>query len=408
MNKKQCTRCKETLALDMFYRQKDGKNGLTPHCKKCHSEARGHSYTPKEQWAEGHRACTKCGEIKPFSEFGKNKNGRFGLDSRCRQCKSIAKAKEQWAEGHRACTKCGEIKPFSEFNKAKNGRFGLDSRCCQCKSRAKPRKTIIDGYLECYVCKESKPATLEYFYYSQTSKLLDNLAGTCKVCIRKRTQEWQKKKHEEDPDYSKKRYHKHREANRKRSKAYYHARVKTDPNYNKQRYWARREQTLRRSRQYYLENREVVLAYSRQWRQDNPERYRETNRRWAEDNPEAHKVMMQAAWQRRRARKKALPHDLTLEEWQYCLDYWENQCAVCGVDEDIHADHWIPLSHEDCPGTVAENMIPLCSHCNKTKHAIEAERWLTEKFGDEIASEKLAEVEAYFEHVIERQIDSES
>jgi|GEM_PF-1073844 len=360
MNTKECTRCKQILPVDMFYRNKNSKDSLTSRCKKCHAEASGYNYTPKEEWKEGHRACTKCGEIKPFSEFNKSKKGRFGLDSKCRQCKSTAKPQPQPREGHQFCTGCGEEKPF----------------------------------------------TAEYF--RRTKKTKSGLYSQCRVCARNSAKEWRKQKIEEDPDYRKKLYWKNPEQHRAQTRTSYRKNIENRRAYNKRRYWENRDEELRKAREYYLENSEREKERSRQWRQDNPERYREYNQQWIEDNPETYKAMQQAGWQRRRARKQNLPHDLTLEEWQYCLDYWNNACAVCGDGEDIHADHWIALSNDDCPGTVVDNMIPLCAHCNATKHAIDAERWLREKFGDDVAVKKLAEIEAYFELVIDRENDSES
>ena len=32
------------------------------------------------------KKCTKCGEVKDFAEFTKNKKGKFGLQARCRAC----------------------------------------------------------------------------------------------------------------------------------------------------------------------------------------------------------------------------------------------------------------------------------------------------------------------------------
>ncbi len=352
MNTKQCFQCKEILLLELFYRNKRTKDGFAVYCKKCSAKKRGHSYTPQELWEDGHRACTKCKQIKPFSEFHKTKKGRFGLSSVCKPC----------------------------------------------KSSAKPKPKVQNGYKFCYKCGAEKPFTAEYFRRSSQNK--SGLASLCCECSRQEAKDWRKQKLQQDPDYTKKMYWKHADKHRKRARAYYYANLSKRKRYNKRRYWENRDEELQKAREYYLQNSEAEKERSRQWRQDNPERYRQYNRQWIDDNPELSRKMMQAAWQRRRARKKNLPHDLTLEEWQYCLNYWNYSCVVCGDDGTINADHWIALSNKDCPGTVVDNMIPLCENCNKTKHATQAERWLTEKLGDHLAIEKLVEVEAYFEHVV--------
>lgn len=357
METKRCSRCGEHLALEMFHRNKRTKSGYSAYCKKCAAERRCRKYTPKEEWAEGYRACTKCDEIKPLTDFNKAKNGRFGHASVCRSCHSTAKPKPQ------------------------------------------PR----EGYLFCYKCGEEKPATPEYFRRSSKDK--NGITPLCRVCTRKAAKERYHRLISEDPDFNKKRYQKDRAYHRRQNRIYYLA--NREVLNRKGREYREKNSSLYReqNRRYYQKNRETIIKRVRQWRQDNPERYQEYNRQWAEDNPETYEAMVQAGWARRRARKQNLPDEFTAEDWLYCLDYWEHQCAVCGDDKKFHADHWIPLSNDDCPGTVVDNMIVLCEHCNETKHAIKAERWLRERFGEEMALEILAKVETYFVHVRERNSD---
>jgi hypothetical protein len=357
MKTKLCSRCGEHLALTMFYRSKRTKDGYTVYCKRCYAERSGRKFTPKEQWPDGYRACTKCEEIKPLEEFHKTKKGRFGHTSVCKVCRSRAKPKPQAREGHLICFKCGE----------------------------------------------EKPATPEYF--RRYSRAENGLMSMCRACTRQAAKERYYQLIEEDPDHNKKRYQKYRINRQKRAKIYYRVNRKKRIDYSRQWYWENLERARHRGRRYYQEHQEEMIEKSRQWRQDNPERYREYNRQWAEDNPDTYEIMMQAAWVRRRARKQNLPDDFTTEDWAYCLEYWDNKCAVCGEDEKLHADHWIPLSNEDCPGTTADNMIVLCDHCNRTKHARDAELWLTEKFGEELAIEYLAKIEAYFDHIRQRKSD---
>lgn len=106
---------------------------------------------------------------------------------------------------------------------------------------------------------------------------------------------------------------------------------------------------------------------------------------------------------RYRARRKALPNTYTADDWAQALDYWDNTCAVCGrppgLWHTLSQDHWLPLSHPDCPGTVAMNMLPLCygaDGCNNSKGKKEPHKWLIERLGKRKAKKKLAEIEAYF------------
>lgn len=70
------------------------------------------------------------------------------------------------------------------------------------------------------------------------------------------------------------------------------------------------------------------------------------------------------------------------------------------------ADHWIPLVYDDCPGTVPENIVPLCHSikdgaggCNNSKQALDPYQWLIDKFGKRKAEEIFTKIQAYFEMV---------
>ena len=86
-------------------------------------------------------------------------------------------------------------------------------------------------------------------------------------------------------------------------------------------------------------------------------------------------------YRRRAARLKASPNTLTEREWQRCLAYFEHYCVYCGRHEKecgtLQQDHFIPLSHPECPGTVAHNIVPACSSCNSIKSDRTYEDWRT-------------------------------
>lgn len=106
----------------------------------------------QESWPVGYRGCSSCGTVKPLVEFHLNARGLFGRDANCRICTSAKKshslitptlaAKAAWPEGHRLCTKCGRILPFSAFGKHSKGLFGIDCRCRECR---KPKSAA--GYI---------------------------------------------------------------------------------------------------------------------------------------------------------------------------------------------------------------------------------------------------------------------
>jgi hypothetical protein len=169
---------------------------------------------------------------------------------------------------------------------------------------------------------------------------------------------------------------------------------------------ANREKILEKQRRYHTENRERLLEYNRQRDKTNRARNTARKRKYRAENPEKYKVYTQT----RRTRILNLPMNFDEYDWAYCLAYWNNSCAICGrsIDKDntdytIAADHWIPLSdpRPDNPGTVPENMLPLChgsNGCNNSKKNHEPITWLFRYLGN-TAERKLSEIMIYFDSV---------
>lgn len=173
-----------------------------------------------------------------------------------------------------------------------------------------------------------------------------------------------------------------------------------------------------RDRQYYKSNadkkREYDLQYREanadkireqlnQWREANPDKVREYRRRYREANPDKMRVHVH----KRMARKRALPDTMTAQDWQHALIYFNGCCAVCGRqlndlfgEHTAAMDHWIPLTSDDCPGTIPQNIIPLChgiDGCNNKKSSKDPETWLIETYGTRKARQIMARIQAYFD-----------
>jgi len=111
-------------------------------------------------------------------------------------------------------------------------------------------------------------------------------------------------------------------------------------------------------------------------------------------------------------RQQGLPAYFEREHEIFMLDYWHNACAICGGTADFWHwlvwDHWIPLAHPTCPGTLPRNILPLCHGrkgagtlsgppaCNNSKGSQDPIVWLTTKLGPRKAKAKLREIERYF------------
>lgn len=307
----------------------------------------------------------------------------------------------------------------------------------------------------CTKCGNEYPATTQYFYKSPNTN--SGLYDACISCRREHGQKYDAA-HKEDKkaygaNYRSKNKSKisesnalYREANRDRLRKsglqYYHANKAKSIERSKKYRQQHPEKTRARSLKWRIENpdklkaiwqrsrikhRDKRLAYARAYnpiyRQNNIEalkerngiyysanraRHRENSRRWQNNNASKYKALMIAAKQRYRSRKQKLPDVFSSNDWSIALDYFDNRCAVCerpiGLWHTLAADHWIPLSNSDCPGTVPTNIVPLChgtDGCNNSKGSKLPETWLISTFGLRRAKKILSRIQAYFDSLKE-------
>ncbi len=113
----------------------------------------------------------------------------------------------------------------------------------------------------------------------------------------------------------------------------------------------------------YAKNRELLIKQAKRWRAKNGAEWREENRK-----------LLNKRGQERRAKKKRLPHTLTVEQWTNTKKYFNDSCAYCGISEQehrekyeqvLHQEHIIPLSKGG--GYTKNNIIPSCHRCNASK-----------------------------------------
>lgn len=263
----------------------------------------------------------------------------------------------------RVCRTCGKEYPLTTdyFHKHTNR---LDIHCRDCvnqklaekrgyKQKRKKAMSAPEGYRCCTVCFETFPATLEYFH-----KAGPRLNSACKKCGSKRVSDW----------------------------------IKANPEYNR-----------KKTREWAKKNPERAYAFSRNAKVKNRSHYNEWNRRWLKQNRAKGNVYAS----NRRARKRSLPNDFKVTDWQVALDYFNHSCAVCGRRASfwhvIAQDHWIPLKHAECPGTIPSNIVPLCHSvldgeggCNNLKHDYLPELWLSSIYPPAKVRTILARIDAYF------------
>lgn len=94
------------------------------------------------------KTCTKCNVARNFSEFHKNKDGKFGLTSFCKACRSIAKPIVK--HDYKTCSSCGDKKPIDCFGKKQMNSNNPKAKCTLCRNKylAEYRKNNHDKRLK--------------------------------------------------------------------------------------------------------------------------------------------------------------------------------------------------------------------------------------------------------------------
>lgn len=137
---KVCSKCKLNKPFSEFYKSRSSKNGYESACKLCAAERKRKQR--KNSYNRITRFCPKCEKDLPYSlDFYPNA-------SYCKLC--AAKYQREWykpgekyqlkQQGLKRCSKCKDIKPHNEFGKNGRTKDGLEQKYnadCKVCSRAR-------------------------------------------------------------------------------------------------------------------------------------------------------------------------------------------------------------------------------------------------------------------------------
>lgn len=97
------------------------------------------------------------------------------------------------------------------------------------------------------------------------------------------------------------------------------------------------------------------------------------------------KLAVQCSNERLRSKLAGLPADFKPRDWRRAKQHFNNHCAYCGRDGELHQDHFIPLALGGA--YTRNNIVPVCPSCNNDKSDKHPATWLP--------VEKYQEIQAY-------------
>jgi len=212
-------------------------------------------------------------------------------------------------------------------------------------------------------------------YGNDKRVIKDGKRAECKVCSRKRNKEWEEQNRERVRLLKREWDEQNREKVRE---------------WGRKNYWKHRDRRLEYAKKYREENEQRLKEQNRE---NNPKRkeyfkkYREQNRdhirKRSRKNSDLYrqvpenKEKIRTYNRKRKSLKKRLPSTLTAQQWMDCLEYFNNKCAYCGKEKELHQEHFIPMSKGGI--YTINNIIPACVSCNQSKKAMGFYEWYPEQ-----------------------------
>lgn len=328
------------------------------------------------------RLCKYCGKTYPLtSEFwhkGKRSTGGF-----IRRCKACVK-RDALANADKIAKRQAEyrIKNQDKLNEQ------------AATYRAKNSEKIAEYKRRYQVEKKEEIARRKRGYYKSNREKISQMAFEYRLrnqsLLAERSKKYYLSNREKRLEYSRNWYQQNREHVLRITKIYYYA--------NKHSLMKKR---VEYQREYIKRNREIITSRRRKYREQNREKLNQQQRKYRAITRENQRLYAH----RYRTLKRGLLFKFAIDDWICALNYFNGCCAYCGnpaglfVFNRITADHFIPISDPDCPGTIPGNMVPACGSCNSSKNDKPPHDWVNQTFGKRKAAAILRRIAEFFEWV---------
>ena len=130
--KKVCSKCNQSKRVSEFYAQ-NGKP--ISRCKQCHRKMCNASDRRRKD--AGDRRCSGCNKWRPISDFVVE----TVAENRCSLCRkrnpqTRTRDSQTITHGKKKCSRCLQIMPVKNFGKNKSTSSGLQSNCLECQRAA--------------------------------------------------------------------------------------------------------------------------------------------------------------------------------------------------------------------------------------------------------------------------------
>lgn len=178
-----CPKCRTLKSADSFAKNCNSKDGLENVCKFCLKEYHLKRRQNLQRIKITEKKCSKCGLLKPVSDFYKSNIYKDGYRCLCIACEKENKLNiEHVSITEKRCNKCGLVKPISEFYENRTTKDNHIGCCIECyksyTSELTTRQKPIITTKKCRKCKELKLIS----EFSKDNYRRDGYKYFCKIC----------------------------------------------------------------------------------------------------------------------------------------------------------------------------------------------------------------------------------